>query len=179
MPPALASLVMRCLEKRAADRPQTAMDLVHSLDQITTPSGGTVPTTALPATGTSSATTASGATSGTGAPTSGAMSGAVPVNSRRHWIGAVVAVVTLLSAAWFFTTRSARAATPRSIAVLPTDMGSDTAHAYLADGLSSELTTRLSKIPGLMVRAYSSGKTMRGKPSVQRSSAVVGDVRRE
>jgi TolB-like protein len=92
------------------------------------------------------------------------MTGAVPVKSRRRLIGAVLAVVALLNVAWFFTSRSARAATPRSIAVLPTDMGSDTAHAYLADGLSSELTTRLSKIPGLTVRAYSSSKTMRGKP---------------
>src|SRR5262245_61652019 len=33
IPPALAALVMRCLEKRAADRPQSATDLVHALDQ--------------------------------------------------------------------------------------------------------------------------------------------------
>jgi serine/threonine-protein kinase len=166
IPPALAALVMRCLEKRAADRPQTAMDLVHSLDQITTPSGGLAPTTALPATGVSSATSGAGnaATGPASGVASGTISGAVPVKSRRRLIGAVLAVVALLNAAWFFTSRSARAATPRSIAVLPTDMGSDTAHAYLADGLSSELTTRLSKIPGLTVRAYSSSKTMRGKP---------------
>ena len=46
---------------------------------------------------------------------------------------------------------------------MPTEMGGDTAHAYLADGLSGELTTRLSRIPGLVVRAYSSSKAMRGK----------------
>jgi TolB-like protein len=37
--------------------------------------------------------------------------------------------------------------------VLPTDVGSDTTHAFLADGLSNDLTTKLSKIPGLSLRA--------------------------
>jgi serine/threonine-protein kinase len=45
VPPALGSLVMRCLEKRAGDRPQSADELLNLLDAIaTTPSGGSVPT---------------------------------------------------------------------------------------------------------------------------------------
>jgi Tol biopolymer transport system component len=45
VPPALASLVMRCLEKRAGDRPQSADELLTALDAIaTTPSGGMTPT---------------------------------------------------------------------------------------------------------------------------------------
>ena len=147
IPPALGALIMRCLEKRAADRPQAAMDLVHGLDQITTPSGGLPPTSALPAT--------------TGA-TAAAM---VPHTSPawRRWSVIAAALVVVLGAAWFLTARTAGASAARSIAVLPTDMGTDTAHAYLADGLSSELTTRLSRIPGLVVRAYSSSKAMRGR----------------
>jgi hypothetical protein len=43
LPPVLASLVMRCLEKRAADRPQTAGEVVQLLDSVNTPSGGTTP----------------------------------------------------------------------------------------------------------------------------------------
>jgi tRNA A-37 threonylcarbamoyl transferase component Bud32 len=40
IPPPLAQLVMRCLEKRAADRPQTAAELVHALDALVTPTSG-------------------------------------------------------------------------------------------------------------------------------------------
>ena len=146
IPPALGALVMRCLEKRAADRPQTALDVMNGLDQITTPSGGTAPTSAIAAV---TATTTP-----------------VAVTSRR-WMGVVAAALLVIAAAagaWLFTKSTGDASGPRSIAVLPTEMGGDTAHAYLSDGLSNELTTRLSKIPGLVVRAYSSSRTMRGKP---------------
>ena len=46
IPPALAALVMRCLERRPADRPQTAAEIVHALGDITAPSGGMAPTSA-------------------------------------------------------------------------------------------------------------------------------------
>jgi tetratricopeptide (TPR) repeat protein len=49
IPPALVALVMRCLEKRPADRWQTAGELLHQLEAMATPSGGTSPTTAIPA----------------------------------------------------------------------------------------------------------------------------------
>ena len=42
-PPALAALIMRCLEKRPDDRPQQAADLVPLLEGVATPSGGTAP----------------------------------------------------------------------------------------------------------------------------------------
>jgi tetratricopeptide (TPR) repeat protein len=45
----LNALVMRCLEKRAADRWQTAAELVPQLDAMATPSGGMAPTATQPA----------------------------------------------------------------------------------------------------------------------------------
>jgi Tol biopolymer transport system component/serine/threonine protein kinase len=77
VPPALAALVMKCLEKRAGDRPQTADELLSSLDAIATPSGGMAPTaerlTAIP-------------------------------QKRRRWMGLIAAVLVILavgSIAWW------------------------------------------------------------------------------
>ena len=47
VPPMLANLVNECLAKRPADRPQTAAAVMHRLDAIATPSGGTAATTAV------------------------------------------------------------------------------------------------------------------------------------
>ena len=49
IPPALGALVMRCLEKRAADRWQSAEELIPQLEAVLTPSGGMTPTTMTPA----------------------------------------------------------------------------------------------------------------------------------
>lgn len=44
IPPALAALIMRCLAKHPADRPQRAEELVAALEALTTPTAGTTPT---------------------------------------------------------------------------------------------------------------------------------------
>jgi len=49
IPAALGGLVMRCLEKRPADRWQTAEELVPHLEALLTPSGGSAPTSAAAA----------------------------------------------------------------------------------------------------------------------------------
>jgi serine/threonine-protein kinase len=46
-PPALAALITRCLEKKPADRPQSASELHEQLELNATPSGGSMPTTAV------------------------------------------------------------------------------------------------------------------------------------
>src|SRR3954451_22625835 len=48
VPPVLAALVMRCLEKRPADRWQSAEELVPHLEALMTPSGGITPTATQP-----------------------------------------------------------------------------------------------------------------------------------
>ena len=48
-PAALSGAIMRCLEKRPADRWQTAAELAPQFDAPTTPSGGMAPTGAAPA----------------------------------------------------------------------------------------------------------------------------------
>jgi tetratricopeptide (TPR) repeat protein len=49
VPPALNTLVMRCLEKKPADRVQTAAEILTQLQAIATPSGGMSPTGATAA----------------------------------------------------------------------------------------------------------------------------------
>ena len=47
-PPALEAVIMRCLEKRAADRWQSAEDLLQQLEPLATSSGGMTPTQTRP-----------------------------------------------------------------------------------------------------------------------------------
>jgi eukaryotic-like serine/threonine-protein kinase len=51
VPPALNALVMRCLEKKPADRVQTAAEMLTQLQAMATPSGGMAPTGATEAAG--------------------------------------------------------------------------------------------------------------------------------
>ena len=48
VPTALADIVMKCLEKKPADRWQTAEELLPHLEALATPSGGTTPATTAP-----------------------------------------------------------------------------------------------------------------------------------
>jgi serine/threonine-protein kinase len=48
IPPPLATIIMQCLEKRPADRPQSAGDIVHAFEALITPSQGLTPTATRP-----------------------------------------------------------------------------------------------------------------------------------
>jgi len=175
IPPALAALVMRCLEKRPADRPQSASEIVHALDELLTPSGGTAPTTATP----SSRHAAPGS--------------AAPTTRRLTWIGIVAGALGLVTlGVWRFVAQpggreGAPTAAPveRKIAVLPFEsLGGDTANAYLADGMATDLTAALAAAGRLTVVPRSSAFALRGHTAkdagdkLQAANVVEGTVKR-
>jgi TolB-like protein/tRNA A-37 threonylcarbamoyl transferase component Bud32/tetratricopeptide (TPR) repeat protein len=147
VPPALTTLVMRCLEKRKADRPQSAATLVQSLDAVVTPDPTSL--SHVPMSG-------------------GAMSSARPT---RHWVVAAVVVVAAALGAYAWTQRAPVVATApaltsdrRTIAVMPfVAVGNDSAQGYISDGMTDELAAALAKVPGLQVAARRSAFSFKGK----------------
>jgi serine/threonine-protein kinase len=135
VPPALDALVRSCLEKRAADRPQTAAAIVSALDVMATPSGGVPP---FPAT---------------------------PGARRRWVVGAIGAAVVVGAVVAFLALRGAgvAAAGSRSIAVLPFEtLGRADTGQSLADGLQDDILTQLTKIGALQVTSRRSVQEYRG-----------------
>jgi eukaryotic-like serine/threonine-protein kinase len=124
VPPALGMLVLRCLEKRAADRPQSAGEVLGALEGMTTPPGGMTP-----------------------------FWSAVR-RRRPWVAGGIGVVVVAVGVLAFVSLRGPRvaAAGTRSIAVLPfeTLSGGDTSQT-LVDGLQDDILTQLTKIGALQV----------------------------
>ena len=151
LPPVLADLVMRALEKRPSDRPQTASELLQGLDLVATSSGGTQATTVrLPG----------------------------PTSSRTPLIigGAVLALAAIAFALIRNRPGGASPAAPpaetaaaagfNSVAVLPlVNIGGDTANDYFSDGMTDELANALAKLPGLKVASRTSSYSFKGKNS--------------
>ena len=144
VPHALAGLVMRCLAKRPADRPQRAEELVNLLD-------------ALLATGLSSGAVAAGRKTAW--------------RKAQPWVGVAAGVSAVLLAAAVLLAPKIELGAPgatesqpvRSIAVLPfLNLGGNQADEYFSDGMSDELSTALGKIPGLQVASRTSTFSFRG-----------------
>lgn len=138
LPPALSSLVMRCLEKRPADRPQTAAEVLQELDAIATPTGGTQATLVAPP------------APGKGVPRA--------FSNAAVLIGLAIVAFGLYKfppSGWF--ARSASPTELSSVAVLPmVNVGGDSANDYFSDGMTDELTNALGKLPGLRVASRTS-----------------------
>src|SRR5688500_5273991 len=138
IPPPLANLVMWCLEKRPADRPQTAAEVVHQLDALSTPSGGLAPTTSFPRTQERRSTIPRVALAGGGlAVVLLLVLGAVMM--RRG--GATTEAAATVEAV----------ATVPAIAVLPFENRGRAEGQEFTDGMTEEITNRLSSVAGLRV----------------------------
>lgn len=124
VPPLLASLVMSCLEKRPSDRPQTAHEIMHQLDALSTPSGGLPPTLR----GSSS-------------------SKSVDV-SKLRWIAIGIAAVAVIVVAGIFVSKSSSGTSADTeipvIAVLPFENVGKAEGSEFTDGITEEITSRLS-----------------------------------
>ena len=149
VPDALALLVMRCLAKSAADRPQSARELMDVLDGVSV-------------------------TPGTGVPTRAANSRA----ATRWMIGGVLGALALGLLVMLVRPRAgsdaphtpqATAAAPpvaslQSVAVLPlANVGGDSSTEYFADGMTDELTSVIARIPGLRTVSRTSAFVFKGR----------------
>jgi serine/threonine-protein kinase len=148
IPAALAAIIMRCLEKRPADRWQSAAELLKALEATTTPSGGLTPTTA----------TAVG---------EGTLGATVALPSRmRPRVALVVSAGLLLVAALWGVLRlrggPGTAGGARRVVVLPFENLGDTSRQYFANGVTEAITTQLTGLAGLSVIPRSTAFRYRG-----------------
>jgi TolB-like protein/Flp pilus assembly protein TadD/tRNA A-37 threonylcarbamoyl transferase component Bud32 len=130
VPTVVAEVVMRCLEKHPADRWQTAEELLHQLEALATPSGGTMPVTAV-------------------------VTARLPRRLRTPLLVGT-AVVALVAGYYVFSrVRGSSHAAPGSdrkmVAVLPFENLGAGEDEYFADGITEEITARLAGLHGLGV----------------------------
>jgi len=158
VPPALAALVMRCLEKSPADRWQSAEDLLPELEATATPSG--VP----------------------------ALERTRPPWRVASWpvrtlaIGAVLVALAAIATVWHPWHRPTGAAAPgadvASVAVLPFDnLTGNPSDRYLSDGMTEEVIGQLAQVRGLKVISRTSTEALKGAHLTLRQIADTLGVR--
>jgi serine/threonine-protein kinase len=142
--PALTSVIMKALEKRPADRWQSAEQMLAQLEPLATPSGGMTPTATAPVT---------------------AVSPAKPFRRRvPRWAIAPVGLLVLAVGAFALSRVAGRGAGTarsgsgtRSVAVLPFEnVGGDSGNAAFTDGMQSEVLTDLTRLGALQVTSRNS-----------------------
>ena len=140
VPAPLAELVMQCLEKQPADRPQSAQKVLERFEELATPSGGMTPTGTAPH--------------------------PAVRRSRTPILAAASAVVlfAILGGLWVWRGRGTGRAPsgPTRLAVVPFENLGPADQAYFAEGLVDEVRTRLTGLSGLRVIARTSSEVYRG-----------------
>ena len=172
VPPTLAQLIAKCLEKSPADRWQTADELLPHVEALVTPSGGVTPTAAVPAASSSQK------------------------KSFTPWlVGIGAAAVVVIAAIGLVRGGGGDVASPaagadggKSIAVLAfADMSPQGDQEYFSDGIAEEILNALTKIPNLKVAARTSSFAFKGTTANAQaigeqlgvSTVLEGSVRKE
>jgi TolB-like protein/tRNA A-37 threonylcarbamoyl transferase component Bud32 len=144
VPPQMSSLIMRSLEKHAADRPQSAGEMLADLEAAVTPNGATTPRI-----------------------------GAIKPRPRDKSetrgpfmaVGLALVLLTLASSSWYWydhkapVIAAAVADTTPSLAVLPFENLGKSEDAYFADGMTEEISSRLGGLTGLRLMGRQSAKS--------------------
>jgi serine/threonine-protein kinase len=142
IPASAAALVMQCLAKNPDDRPQNASDLLHVFDALATSSAPHMSIAVPPP------------------PVPGPRS-----RRTKRWIVPAIGVAAL--AVIGYATLGPRgpggAADLSSIAVLPLEnQGTGKEDEYFSDGMTDELASALSKLPGVRVASRTSAYAFKG-----------------
>ncbi len=144
IPATVGAMVMKCLEKKPSDRPQTAGDLIPVFDSATATQSQ--PTLAYVSTATAAAR---------------------PQRKLWHWGIAIAAVLLVIAAGWSAVTRmrgQTSSSALNSVAVLPlVNVGGNKADEYFSDGMTDELAIALARLPGLRVASRTSAYSFKGK----------------
>ena len=83
---------------------------------------------------------------------------------KRTWRSYALGVAGLAAVAIALLAMPKRSTAPRTLAVMPfTNIGGDSTQEYFSEGIAVDLTTALSKVPGLQVTARSLAFTFKGR----------------